>query len=191
MKQTTDSSEGESLHTTHSRVDKLVNRLVDVAENLSVMFDRWDERYVSGPSLYFVVVADAHYGQYVDPLGANTWPTSTCRIVTDDLDSFVTAAEQVAFSCDGAVVIMVDGTLQQQMVRIRSPSTTRAEQREKVDYAGWMGTKHLSAAEISTREEVLTAVTLSEENGRVTTFEDGTYEDRTRDELGGRWRIKQ
>lgn len=180
-----------ALVTDHSQADDLVNRLVDVAESLSATFDRWDERYVSGPSLYFVVVADASYGQYADSLGTNTWPTDTCRIVTADLSSFVTAAREVAFSCDGAIVVTVDGTIQKQMVRIRSPSATEDERPEGVDYAGWMGTKHLSAAEISTRQEVLAAITLSEETGRVTVFEDGGYADRKRDELGGCWRVTQ
>jgi DNA integrity scanning protein DisA with diadenylate cyclase activity len=51
-----------------------------------------------------------------------------------------------------------------------------------------MGTKHLSALETSTREGVLWAVTLSEEDGRVTTFLDGSYQDYPRPEIGGRWR---
>jgi len=179
------------LVTDHSHVSGLVNRIVDVAESLSAGFDKWDEQYVSGPSLYLVVVADADYGQYADPLGTNAWPTGICRVVTDDLDSFVTAAREVAFSCDGAVVVTVDGTVQEQMVRIRSPSAGEIERREGIDYADWMGTKHLSAVEISTREEVLAAVTLSEENGRVTVFKDGDFEDRKREELGGRWRVTQ
>jgi len=178
-----------SLVTTHAQTDQLVDRLVNVSESLSASFDRWEEEYVSGPSLYFVVVVDATYDEYADPLGTNRWPTDTCRVATDDIESFVTAVEQVAFSCDGAVVVMIDGTLQEQMVRIRSPSASEIEQDEEFDYADWMGTKHLSAVEVSTRTEVLTAVTLSEENGRVTVFEDGSYEDRTRDELGGRWRV--
>jgi DNA integrity scanning protein DisA with diadenylate cyclase activity len=51
-----------------------------------------------------------------------------------------------------------------------------------------MGTKHLSAVESSVREEVLAAVTLSEETGRVTVFEDGEFMDFQRGELGGLWR---
>jgi hypothetical protein len=54
-----------------------------------------------------------------------------------------------------------------------------------------MSAKHLSAYEASTREGVLAAVTLSEENGRVTVFRDGDYDDRERDELGGRWRVDE
>jgi len=175
----------------HSTVQTLVERLLDVAESLSTGFDRWEEPYVSGPSLYAVVFADVDYGRYVDPLGANTWPTDIARVVTDDPDAFVTAADTVAFTRDGAVVITVDGTIQEQMVRVRSPTAAEVERREEIDYADWMGTKHLSAVEVSTREAVLAAVTLSEENGRVTVFRDGTYEDRPREELGGRWRVKR
>ena len=153
----------------HSTVDDLVERLVDTAESLSAGFDQWEE-------------------QYVDPLGANTWPTDVARVVSEDPEAFVRAAEEVAFSQDGAFVVTVDGTIQEQMVRVRSPTATEVEDREAVDYADWMGTKHLSAVEVSTREAVLAAVTLSEENGRVTVFRDGTYEDRKRHELGGRWR---
>lgn len=177
-----------SLITEHAKTDQLVDRLVDVAESLSTGFDRWEEQYVSGPSLYFVVVADANYEEYADPLGANTWPIDTCQVATNDIGPLVTATREVAFSCDGAIVIMTDGTVQEQMVRIRSPSATEVERRDAFDYAGWMGTKHLSAVEISNREEVLAAVTLSEEDGRVTVFRNGSYQDRQREELGGRWR---
>jgi len=51
-----------------------------------------------------------------------------------------------------------------------------------------MGTKHMSALETSLRKNVLWAVTLSEEDGRVTTYLDGTYQDYPREEIGGRWR---
>jgi hypothetical protein len=175
----------------HSTVGTLVDRLVDVAESLSADFGRWDEQYVSGPSLYVVVVANANYGRYADPLGTNTWPTDVARVVTEDLDAFMNAAEEVALSRDGAVVVTVDGTIQEQMVRIRSPSAAEVERRDEIEYADWMGTKHLSAVEVSTREEVLAAVTLSEENGRVTVFRNGNYDDRERGELGGRWRDDQ
>jgi DNA integrity scanning protein DisA with diadenylate cyclase activity len=59
---------------------------------------------------------------------------------------------------------------------------------EEPGYADWMGTKHLSALEISTRQEVLWAVTLSEEDGRVTSFLNGNYQDYPREGIGGRWR---
>ena len=53
-----------------------------------------------------------------------------------------------------------------------------------------MGTKHLSALEASTRKQVLWAITLSEEDGRVTTFLDGEDRDYEHGELGGRWRLE-
>jgi hypothetical protein len=177
----------ESITIEHSTVDELIDRLVDVAESLSAGFDRWDERYVSGPSLYVIIVADTNYGAYADPLGENTWPTDVCRVVTEDLESLVTATRRVAFSYDGAVVVTVDGTIQERMVRVKSPSEAETEDGHPIEYADWMGTKHLSAVEISTRDTVLAAVTLSEENGRVTVFEDGEYVDRRRDELADRW----
>jgi DNA integrity scanning protein DisA with diadenylate cyclase activity len=46
----------------------------------------------------------------------------------------------------------------------------------------------LSAIEVSVRAEVVAAVTLSEEDGRVSVFEDGEYNDYQRDELGRVWR---
>jgi len=51
------------------------------------------------------------------------------------------------------------------MVRVPSPNPEELSNVENLTYADWMGTKHLSAMEISTREEVLWTVTLSEEIG--------------------------
>lgn len=159
-----------------------------ICETLSLEFTNWDEPHVSGPSLYFVVVSDVGFDEYADPLGANRWPVDRCNVVSEPVGKLVDVARDVAFSCDGAVVIAADGTIQEQMVRIRSPSPEDIERAGGVSSADWMGTKHLSALEISTREEVLWAVTLSEENGRVTSFLNGSYQDYTRAELGGRWR---
>jgi hypothetical protein len=167
---------------------KLMDILRYTCETLSLEFTRWDEQYVAGPSLYFLVVADVDFGEYTDPLGTNRGPVDRCGVVPDSAAPVIDAARDVAFTCDGAVVIAADGTIQRQMVRVRSPSPAEMAADEKVTAADWMGTKHLSALEISTREEVLWAVTLSEENGRVTSFIDGTYQDYPREEIGGRWR---
>ncbi|WP_323740467.1 diadenylate cyclase [Halegenticoccus tardaugens] len=156
---------------------------------MSLSFSQWDEPYVTGPSLYFIVVADIDFGKYTDPLGDNTWPVDQCRSVTISSDEFIDAARNVAFNCDGAVVIAADRTIHEQMVRVRTPNTTEVVEEPPIAYADWMGTKHLSALEISHREEVLASVTLSEENGRVTVFQNGKYNDSEREQLGGRWRI--
>jgi hypothetical protein len=180
--------ESRTLRAEHATVEALLHRIVDVAESLSLEFDRWEEQYVSGPSLYFIVIADVNYAEYADPLGANVWPVDICRVVSDSSEDFVAAARQVAFERDGAIVVTADGTIQEQMVRIRSPSAAEVERRDEIAYADWMGTKHLSAVEVSTRPEVLFAVTVSEETGRVSVFTNGSFEDYKRDEIGAPWR---
>lgn len=176
------------LRAQYATSQKLMDLLRYTAETLSIEFDRWGEQYITGPGLYFLIVADINYGDYTDPLGANKWPVDRCRVVAERPEAFIEAARDVAFTRDGAVVIAADGTIQEQMVRVRTLSADEGTGSGDIVAADWMGTKHLSALEASTREEVLWAVTLSEESGRVTTFLDGSYRDYERDELGGRWR---
>ena len=166
----------------------LMDEIRYVAESLSVEFERWGEQYVSGPSLYFLIVAETDFEEYTDPLGENTWPTKRCKVVFDSPDAFRRVAEDVAFSRDGAIIVTGDGTIQQQMVRVRSPSPKEIQAVRDLKFPDWMGTKHMSALETSLRENVLWAITLSEEDGRVTTYLDGTYQDYPRGEIGGRWR---
>jgi hypothetical protein len=72
------------------------------------------------------------------------------------------------------------------MVRIRPADGLDIGQ---IEYRDWMSAKHLSALEVSSIDAILAAVTLSEENGRVSVFKDGEFEDYKREELGGRWRV--
>ncbi len=169
----------------------LMDRIRYVAESLSIEFDKWDDQYVSGPSLYFLVVAETDFEEYTDPLGENIWPTDRCKVVLDSPEGFRRVAEDVAFSRDGAIVVTGDGTIQRQMVRVRSPGRAEVAGVENLEYPDWMGTKHMSALETSLRENVLWAITLSEENGRVTTYLNGTYQDYPRGDIGGRWRPDQ
>ena len=166
----------------------LMDQLRYVAESLSMEFDRWGEQHVSGPSLYFLIVAETDFESYTDPLGENRWPVDRCRVAPESPEAFKRVAEDVAFSRDGAVIVTGDGTIQHQMVRVRSPTPQELTAVADIDYPDWMGTKHMSALETSLRENVLWAITLSEEDGRVTTFLDGTYQDYPRGEIGGRWR---
>lgn len=173
----------------YQTVRGLTERVLYAAESISLEFDRWNDAYVRGPSLYFLMVGGVHAGDYADALGANTWPVEECAVVDSDLQTFVQAARTVAFERDGAVLISTDGTIQKQMIRIKSPDAAMLDRTdESIDYADWMGTKHLSAVEISVRPDILAAVTLSEENGRVTAFENGSFEDYQRNALGGKWR---
>jgi diadenylate cyclase len=176
----------DPLRVEYTTVTELIDFLKYAVESISLDFDRWDEEYVRGPGLYLVIVTGVHSGSYADSLGENTWPTDACRVVSEDLDSFVEAARTVGFTRDGAVIVSTDGTIQEQMVRVKSQSSV--EDNTTIDYADWMGTKHLSAIEVSVRAEVVAAITLSEEDGRMSVFQDGGYEDYQRHELGGVWR---
>lgn len=180
----------DPLRVEYTTVSELIDFITYAVESISLGFDRWNEEYVRGPGLYFVLVTGVHSGGYADPLGENTWPIATCRVVMEDLDGFVKAAETVGHTRDGAIIISTDGTVQEQMVRIKSQSDSEKQKigEGTVEYADWMGTKHLSAIEASLRKEVVAAITLSEENGRMSVFQDGKYDDYQRDELGGVWR---
>jgi hypothetical protein len=133
-------------------------------------------------------ISEARFDSFVDPLGTNRWPVESAQALPADLTAAAHVAADVAFDCDGAVVVAADGTFQEQMVRVRPvPDRTVI----KSGHPDWMSAKHMSALEASTRKGILAAVTLSEETGRVTVFRDGGYVDRERDELGGRWRVYQ
>ena len=173
------------MHAEFSTVERTVDLLTYLAEDVSLGFDRWDDRYVRGPSLYFLVLSGARSGSFVDGLGANRWPVDRARVLPEEFTSAVDVASDIAFEHDGAVVVSADGTFQEQMVRVRSMSDHAIPD---ADYPEWMSAKHLSAYEASTREAVLAAVTLSEEDGRVTVFRDGTFDNRKRAELGQPWR---
>jgi len=103
-------------------------------------------------------------------------PINRCQLVTDSLDKFTAVARDVAFTRDGAVIVTADGTIQEQMVRVRNPSSTDAGRRRR--RSGRLdGDETPERAGNPLREEVIWAITLSEEDGRVTTFLNGTYQD--------------
>ena len=99
---------------------------------------------LSGPGLYILIVAEVNFDAYTDPLGENRWPVERCRVVGDSAESFTRVARDVAFSRDGAIIVTGDGTIQEQMVRVRSPSRHEVEDIDDLEYADWMGTKHMS-----------------------------------------------
>jgi diadenylate cyclase len=181
-------SELERVLRRYATSQDLMDRIRYTAESLSMEFDRWGEEYVRGPSLYILVAAEINFDDYTDPMGENRWPVERCRVVDESAEAFTEVAREVAFTRDGAVVVTGDGTIQEQMVRVRNPTRGANEAIDELEYADWMGAKHMSALETSLRKDVLWVVTLSEEDGRVTTFLDGTYQDYPREEIGGRWR---
>jgi hypothetical protein len=172
----------------HESVEGNVRRLLDFAESISVDFDSWEEPYSKGPGLYIAVVADHSYDAYADPMGTNTWPVEDCPQLDADDDALYEALEEVAFANDGALVVSVDGVFQEQMVRFRDYRDDVAND-DDLAYQDWMGSRHMSALETSLRPAVVSTVTLSEESGRVSVFEDGTVDSVPRDQIGKKWRI--
>lgn len=157
----------------------IVERLESCARTVSGGFSHWSDAHAHGPGLYFVVERAPSTG-FVEPMGTNRWRVEDCQSVFDSQDALVETAREVAFACDGAVVVHSDGTIQEVMVRIKQLPTDEREQNGGLTYDEWMGTRHMSALETSTRAEVLAVVTLSEEDGRMTVFRDGTFEDHPR-----------
>ena len=166
----------------HERVGRLIDAVRYCFEGLSLAFDGWDEARTKGPGMYLAVVAGRSVGDHADPMGRNRWPVAESRDVLADLESFYEAATDVALSNDGAVVVSVDGVVQERMVRFRDLPEADAT------YADWMGTRHMSALDTSRRESVVATLTLSQESGRVTLFRNGAYDSVERDALAARWR---
>jgi len=176
----------------HEHVQHLIETVVYCAEGVSASFDRYDEEYVKGPGLYFAIVSGESVVQYADQMGTNCWPIDVCSSVLADIDRFYEAAREVALSRDGGIVITVDGTIIEQMVRFKDLTAGDDVHEETVDreYADWMGSRHMSAYDTSLRRSVVATVTVSEETGRVTLFQSGEYDTLERDELGGPWRAE-
>lgn len=181
----------EFQYETNAHVNRITERILDCVESISIEFDGYERPELKGPGFYVAIVTGRSVAGYADPMGTNRWPVETCANVEADTDLFYEAATEVATSRDGGIVVGVDGTILEQMVRFRNvtdhdlPADVTLED---IDYAGWMGARHMSAYEISLREEVVTTITLSEETGRVTTFRNGQYETMTREEVGRPWR---
>ncbi len=171
----------------HEHVAQMIDIIVYCLENISLEFDRWGEAYVKGPGFYIVIVSGDSVDEYADPMGDNRWDTERCESVFDDVDEFHRTVLTTATECDGAVIVSVDGVILPQMVRLRDRRFSEREEK-RIEYADWMGSRHMSAVDTSTRENVVATITLSEENGRVTICVNGEYEDYSRAELGGRWR---
>lgn len=177
---------------THDGVRELIDCLVHSLEGISIDFDRWDDQYAKGPGMYVAVVTGPSVADFADPMGHNTWPTDRCRDVCLDLESFFETAREVAMTRDGAVVVSVDGVVQEQMVRFRDllPGDLEAADEPAAEYEDWMGSRHMSALDTSQRQNVISTVTLSEETGRVTRFEGGSFDTAKRTELGGQWNLR-
>lgn len=138
--------------------------------------DSYEKEGSRGPGLYVVFTSEPldpyHIAEDMKP---NIWnELSEERTLSDNTEIFYEELGQVANSQDGAVLIEKDcekWKLYEENVRIHTPP----EIREKTDYTGVIdrGTKHRSAVEASNLDEIITTLTLSEEDGSVMRFLDG------------------
>lgn len=164
----------------HDRVRRLQAVLRYCLEGVATAHGPWSENGTA-PGAYLAIVSGPSVAAFADPMGDNRWP-ETGRDPLSDFDAFYRSLETVAATCDGAVVVGVDGVVNEQLVRFRSPETP------DVEYEPWMGARHMSALDISTRPDVVATVTLSQESGRVSTFRDGAFESTPPERFGERWR---
>lgn len=164
----------------HDRVARLQAVIRYCLEGIAMGFGRWDD--TSGaPGAYLAIVSGSSVADFADPMGDNHWPEAG-REPLEEFDAFHEALRTVSSDCDGAAVIGVDGVINEQLVRFRSPPNV------EVEYEPWMGARHMSALDISTRADVVATLTLSEETGRVTVFQNGTFESTPPERFGERWR---
>ncbi|GAB3674694.1 hypothetical protein [Halopiger thermotolerans] len=177
----------------HDGVRELIDCCRYALEGISLSFDRWDEEFVRGPGLYVAVVTGPSIERFAEPMGRNRWPVDRCRDVCLDLQNFFETAREVARSRDGAVIVSVDGVVQEQMVRVTDlmPDERDDLAPQRDEYEDWMGSRHMSALDTSRRPNVVATLTLSEESGRVSTFENGATETCERAELGGEWNVER
>lgn len=173
----------EISYANHPQVEDLIARLIGHVEQIALQFDRWEHPHVFGPGLYLALVVGPSIDSYADPMGDNRWPDEAPVNVLADSDGFHEALDEIAYERDGALVISVDGVVLPQFVRFLSTDVDQSR-----DYADWMGSRHMSALDISTRQDVVATLTLSQESGRITVFKNGSYETTERTQLGAPWR---
>lgn len=164
----------------HGRMRRLQAVIRYCLEGVATSFGRWEDT-AGAPGAYLAIVSGASVADFADPMGDNYWP-ETGREPLSAFDEFHDSLHTVAHECDGAAVVSVDGVINEQLVRFRSPAGVQA------DYEPWMGARHMSALDVSTREDVVVTLTLSEETGRVTVFQNGTFESVPPARFGERWR---
>ncbi|WP_331234501.1 diadenylate cyclase [Natronorarus salvus] len=163
----------------HGGVRELIDAVQYCLEGLSLDFGAHDDPHVKGPGAYLAVVSGRRIANHA---ARYRWPVEESTVPLSDLDTFYTTLSEVALTRDGAVVLSVDGVVQERMVRFRDRPEPGTE------YADWMGSRHMSALDTSRRDSVVATLTLSQETGRVTLFRDGGFESVERERIAARWR---
>ncbi|MDY6770452.1 MAG: diadenylate cyclase [Candidatus Nanohaloarchaea archaeon] len=175
------------------KVQGWVGKVEDIAKQLSADFEPFDDeeeqKHIKGPGLYVVFYKghDMDEDGIAEPMTGegNVWhdlseDDDTTRYIQDPIEEQYDEWEEAAYD-DGAIVVFMNGKLHPYMMNLYTPPE---DVRDEVNYQNKDGgTRHTSAAQNSARDEILTAITLSEERGDVTVFEDGEAEEYVREEF--------
>lgn len=160
------------------RVSDWIDTMEEYMKQLSYEFDDYGEEHVKGPGLYVAFVSDYSLGDLGTPRDPNTWESLDEDRYVDD-DELYDELKDVANEDDLAIVVWMNGKLHEYNVRFDTP-----DDKDDLNYESGMGSRHMSALEISSREEVVISMTLSEEEGTVTKFRDGEkFDELTREEI--------
>lgn len=131
----------------------IAERIRCSVQKTSLGVAQWNDPHAQGPGVCFVIERDSATA-CVEPMGTNRWPVEDCASVFASRGALCEAAGEVAFACDGAVVVHDDGTIKKEMVRMKQLSAAEREEIDSLPYGGWMGARRMSAPETSTRDVI-------------------------------------
>lgn len=135
----------------------------------------------TGPGLYVVQLSTDSIAEYASPMDLNPWDEEDTMYLDADFDTLYENFRE-ATKQDGAVVVAGNGRFLSSNAYLEPPEESKDEAESQ---KGW-GAKHISAARISTIDEVVYAKALSSTTGDITTFLNGeAYKLEEREEILG------
>lgn len=154
----------------HDRFQEMKDITKNYLMKMSAEFEDYGEDGIKGPALYIAFIADYSIDDFAVKSSPNVWEgLDEDRHIDDDPDKVYDELKEMAGE-DLAIVVWMDGKFFPYRVRFDSVDK---EERSHVDLNQEWGARHMSAAETSYREEVVTTMTLSEDTGEINIFRDG------------------
>lgn len=140
----------------------------------------------TGPGLLVVQLSNDSIDEYASRMQLNPWDGEEEGYIHDDpgelYDLFRETSKQ-----DGAVIVTGNGRILPSNAYLEPPSETK----ELAESTHGRGAKHITAARISTLNEVVYAKALSSADGGTTTYVDGEQmRAEEREEFAGKWQGK-
>lgn len=168
------------------RVSEWEDRLDFVMETLSATnsYENGDLVKENGPGLLLVQLSTDSIEEYASQMELNPWEeVDEAYVDNDDIGEFYEAFENTCKQ-DGAVVVGSNGRIMGSNAYLEPPPETKY-QTERMQGSG---AKHISAARISTLDELVYAKALSSTDGGITTFVDGNiHKVKEREDFKDKW----